>query len=128
MNNWGTVHQRLQTISRPVRIVVTTRDRHQSCTRSAIEILTTLTEDTPKLQLVVKDGEEPLAITLEAADHRSPVSFWGVPSGFELSALVDALLVTGSGQTEFSILPDEVVRLLKSISTPVGTDIYVAPT
>lgn len=128
MNNWDTIHERLQTISRPVRIVLTTNDPSQPSTRSALEILSTLAEDTPNLQLLVKDGKEPLAITLETAVQRSPIRFFGVPSGFELLALVDAILVMGSGQTKFSSLPNEVRALLQSIAKSVDSAIYVAPT
>lgn len=128
MSDWATLRARIQTISRPVRIVVATRDRSHSLTRSALDLLLTLTVDTPQLDVVVKDGPDPLTITLEAADRCSPIRFWGVPSGFELAALVEALLIVGSGRTELAALPEEVQRLVESIPTRVDADLYVAPT
>jgi len=53
------------------------------------------------------------------------VRFFGVPSGYELDALVDAILNVSMGRGE---LPEGVADVLEKLRKPIHIQVFTAPT
>lgn len=68
----------------------------------------------PKLHLVPAPGDQPFG-----------VSFWGVPSGHEFSALIDAL---GVAVGPIPNLQPPAGDLLGALAAPVTVSLFVSPT
>ena len=53
------------------------------------------------------------------------VRFFGIPSGYEFTSLIQAIIVVSKGQAEFS--PEELA-MIAQITQPVHIQVYITPT
>ncbi len=65
------------------------------------------------------------AIALVAAGRDTGIRFYGVPAGYEFSALVDAIAAASKGQPGLS---DASHAQLSAVGSPVHIQVFVTPT
>jgi glutaredoxin-like protein len=53
------------------------------------------------------------------------VRFYGIPSGYEFTSLLEAVQMVAAGETE---LGDETLEMLESLTEPVHMQVFVTPT
>jgi glutaredoxin-like protein len=53
------------------------------------------------------------------------IRFYGIPSGYEFTSLLEAVRMAATGQPDLS---DETVEFLSSLSEPVHMQVFVTPT
>jgi glutaredoxin-like protein len=102
-------------------------------TRQLLEQLAGLNEriTLEKLNLVLdKDraaqyGVDRVPAIVVSAPGRDRIRFYGAPFGNELMSLVEAIGMTGTGQTDLS---DRSRAQLKTLSTPVDVKVFFTPT
>ncbi|NMP22300.1 hypothetical protein [Sulfobacillus harzensis] len=127
MSDWHTLRAPLATLTRPVHIRLRTQDRTQPMARAAWELVTSLIDGLDHLTVSIEPGSERLVVSVEAGGSIDPITFWGVPSGFELEGLVEVLVAAGRGQSRDSLSP-ETRGLIETIHESRQHDLYVAPT
>jgi len=65
----------------------------------------------------------PATIILGVKDYG--VRFYGIPSGYEFSSLIDAIIDVGNGKTD---LREETKKKLSELKTPTHIQVFVTPT
>lgn len=130
------VRERLDAMSNPVRLVFFTQtlgcDACAPAGRIASE-LASLSEAVSLEQVnFVLDKDQVAAYGIERVpalailgpvDHG--IRFYGVPSGYEFSSLLDAVLLEGSGQSGLS---DDSRSLLAAVKEPTSLQVFSTPT
>lgn len=130
------VAERLSAIEAPVRITMFTQEPECVHCREARELVEDVCSLSDRVDLrvldFVEDGKEAerlkvdkIPATLVHGDREYGVRFFGVPSGYELDALLDAILSVSRGRVEF---PEEVFEVLEKLREPVHIQVFTAPT
>lgn len=127
MSNWTTLRERVAAIDAPLSLVLSARRGDDSLARAARDLLDDLIQDNPQISLETIDGPEAAIITVTRDGADGPISFWGVPSGFELEALVLAMEASVR-DIPTDAVPPEASSLIAQIPAPLTADLYVAPT
>lgn len=102
-------------------------------TRQLLEEVTSLSD---KLHLVIYDfeadrdkaasfGVDKIPAIVVAGPRPAGVVFYGIPSGYEYSSLLEALVDASRGTTD---LAPETKEALKTVSTDVRIQVFVTPT
>jgi alkyl hydroperoxide reductase subunit AhpF len=129
-------------LARPVRLVFFTQTFGCETCSDARRILDELAELSPKLSVVEHNVvlEPELATTYgldrapatavvaveeDGTERDYGVRFVGLTSGYEFSALVDAILLVSGGDSQLS---DESRTLLAGVKDPVRIQVFVTPT
>jgi glutaredoxin-like protein len=126
-------------LSRPVRLLFFRQDLECPTCNDTQAILNELSGLSDRLDMEVIDaGEDPEraeqyridkfpAIVLLAADDPDDVGvrYYGIPSGYEFSSLIDDVLMMGAGD---SGLADRTRQELASLTEPVHIQVFVTPT
>ncbi len=69
------------------------------------------------------DKSPAIVVLRDGADTR--MRFYGAPMGYEFVALVEAILVAGTGKVE---LEDETKTLLAAVDKPLHLEVFTTPT
>jgi glutaredoxin-like protein len=133
------IQQTLADLSRPVKIRLSYEpDGCEMCdeTRSLVEELAEL-HDLISLEILMEHDEElpeefkqAAAIKLLARDDNKAwidygVAFYGIPSGYELTSLVEAIKLVSGGDSR---LQESTREALAQIETDIDIHVYVTPT
>lgn len=121
-----------------VRIVLFTQELECQYCRETRQLLQELSGVSEKLSLEVKnlviDKEEadkfavekiPGIVLLDAEGKDYGIRYYGIPSGYEFSSLLEGILLLGTGEHGFS---EQVVDQIRSIKDPVHLQVFVTPT
>jgi glutaredoxin-like protein len=125
-------------ITRKVKIVLFTQELECQYCRETRQLLTELSEVSNKFELTVKNfvndkddadkygvDEIPATVLLDENDKDYGIKFYGIPSGYEFSSLLEGLKLLGTGKTG---LPVELENQIRAIDKDVHMQVFVTPT
>lgn len=130
------VGKRFEGIVEPVKIVMFTQAiecEHCSATRGLVEELAGLSD---KLSVEVLDfvkdkaradayGVDKIPALVLLGDRDYGIRFFGIPAGYEFSTLIEDIVMVGKRDHG---LPEDVVKELAKIDSPVHMQVVVSPT
>ncbi|WP_027891659.1 protein disulfide oxidoreductase [Calidithermus chliarophilus] len=137
------VREILQPIAQPVELVVFTKSTlvlpgqdEPGLQEETVALLKEVASLNDKITVVEKPFSDPEAQALglthapttllrEAGSQRSNIRFLGIPSGYEFSTLLEALLMLGTGESK---LPEPARKELEKVTEPVRLQSFVTPT
>jgi len=120
---------RIARITDPITIVLKSPDRQNSLTAAAWELIDTLQEKSAPLDVVWEAWDTPgVLLSLKTHGVTGPIQFLGTPSGFELEGFVLAVESLESKNSGPWPLAENLGVVLSQITTPIRSDLYVAPT
>lgn len=70
-------------------------------------------------------GVDKIPATVVRSDKDYGIRFYGIPSGYEFTSLIEAIVDVSRGKTALS---DKTLQALKSIREPVHIQVFVTPT
>ena len=119
-----------------VRIVYFTQDFECQFCKETREILEELAELSDKIKLEIHEfdkekelaeryGVDKIPATLIFGEKEYGIRFFGIPSGYEFSTLVEDIIHASRGETE---LNEEIKEEVKKIDKPVHIQVFVTPT
>lgn len=125
-----------QDLDKPVKIKFFTQEMECNFCKETHNLLDELQDVHEKLQLEVFDftkdkaeadkfGIDKIPAITIMTEEDLGIRFFGIPSGYEFSSLIQAILTISTGKT---LLKPETVKALKSISQDVHLQIFVTPT
>ncbi len=125
-------------LTKKVKLVLITQDFECQYCRETRELLTELSAVSGKVELEIfsfdRDKEAvskysadkiPATIILDENGTDFGIKYYGIPSGYEFSSLLEDIIMVGSGQTQ---LPDNVVEKIKAIDHSIHLQVFVTPT
>ncbi|MGD2104373.1 MAG: thioredoxin family protein [Anaerolineae bacterium] len=130
------VREQLAGLATPVRLVMFTQElecQYCSETRQLIEEVAALSE---RLQAEIYDFVSDKDVADEYEIDKIPataivgeqdygIRFYGIPSGYEFTSLLDAIKSVANGRTELS---EETQSYLSNLTEPVHLQVFVTPT
>ncbi len=131
------VHEMLGRMVNPVRLVFFTQSLSCDTCVPARQILDELVTLGDKLSVeehnFVLDREAAAAlgidrvpaIAIASGNGGGGIRFFGLPAGYEFSALIDAIVAASTGQSGLS---DASRERLKAVASPVSVRVFVTPT
>lgn len=130
------IRQRLSGMAAPVRMVHFTQELNLEYGRETREMLEELAALSDKLTLEVYDflldkekvaeyGVDKVPATAIRNDKDYGIRFYGIPAGYEFSALLDAILDVSKGESGLS---PETKEKLGRVSQPIHLEVFVTPT
>ena len=130
------IRARLQEMVNPVKLVHFTQEVNLEYGREAKQLLEELAALSEKLTLEVYNllldtervaeyrvDKVPATIVRNGKDYG--IRFFGIPAGYEFSALLDAILAISKGD---SGLKEETRAKLKQVTEPLHLEVFVTPT
>lgn len=121
-----------------VKIVYFTQELECQYCRETRQLLEELKDTSDKLSLDVKnlvidkeDAEKysvdkiPAIVLLDSSGQDYGIKYYGIPSGYEFSSLLQGILLLGTGEHGFT---DKIVEQIKQIKDPVHLQVFVTPT
>ncbi len=130
------VKKALEAMDSEVTLTYFTQEIECDYCRETRELLEELCSIEGKLKLRIYDFKEnpaeaekykidkiPATVVADGKDYG--IRFYGIPSGYEFSSLLHAILMVSQGE---SYLSAESKQLLKEISVPVHLQVFVTPT
>ncbi len=137
-NTQQQVRNLLSGITKPVTLHLFTQEFECGYCKDTRQIAEELAELSDLVTLQVHDfvGEHELAATLQIDkipaiavmgedDRDYGIRFYGIPSGYEFTSLIEALLMTGSQGVE---LDKSTQTFIDSLETPLHLQVFVTPT
>jgi glutaredoxin-like protein len=67
----------------------------------------------------------PAIVVLGDSGHDYGIRFFGIPSGYEFTSLLEAIVLVGTGNVE---LQDSTHKFLDALHTPLHLQVFVTPT
>jgi glutaredoxin-like protein len=130
------VEQQLADLGGPVRLVMFTQEFEcQYCaeTRQLVEEVSGLSDQlTAEIYDFVADearaqelGVDKIPAVAVIGEEDYGIRFYGIPSGYEFTSLLEAVHIAATGQPDLS---EETVEFLSSLSEPVHMQVFVTPT
>ena len=132
----GDFEARLATLATPVRLVLFTQTFGcETClpARQVVDHLASLSDQVSveehNLVLdkdrVAEFGVDRVPAIAVVGKTDVGIRYYGVPAGYELASLVDAVLLAGNGEHRLS---DETVSQVGALDRPVDIKVFVTPT
>ena len=132
------LQSRLAPLTKKVKIVYFTEELECGYCKETRQLLTELSQVSDKIELEVKnfvlDKEDvekykvdkvPAAVLLDENGTDYGIKFYGIPSGYEFSSLLETITMLGTGETGLS---EGTISKLKEIDSPVHLQVFVTPT
>lgn len=128
--------QRLSAMTDPVRLVLFTQAIGCDTCLTTERILQSLAEANPRITLDIKnpvlDADDAAAFGVTRVpgvaiigDRDRGLRFYGAPEGYELVSLLEAILLTSSGESHLS---DESKALVAGLTGPRHLQVFSTPT
>jgi len=137
-NDKRTLRTHLSGMPDPVQLVFVKRDTMCPYCRETRELLKEFAEFSDKIRVDVydidKDAGEigdldiervPALALLDHSMKDTGIRFYGMPGGYEFHSLLGAVLVVSKRRTG---LPEDLVRQISQVDTPLHIQTYVTPT
>lgn len=125
-------------LTKKVKLVLFTQDFECQYCRETRELLTELSAVSDKVELEIKSFDKdkdsaekfgvdkiPATILLDENGSDYGIKYYGIPSGYEFSSLLEDIIMFGTGQTQLS---ESLIEKIKSIKYPVHFQVFVTPT
>ena len=130
------IRERLQELVNPVKLIHFTQELNLEYGRESRQLLEELNALSDKLSLEVwnfllekeKVAEykvDKVPATVVRNDKDYGIRFYGIPSGYEFSTLLDAIVTVSQGE---SGLKPESKEKLTAITQPLHLEVFVTPT
>ncbi|MGD2148560.1 MAG: thioredoxin family protein [Anaerolineae bacterium] len=130
------VKEQLADLAGPVRLIMFTQEfecMYCAETRKLVEEVSQLSEDlTADIYNFVVDedkaqelGVDKIPAVAIVGDEDYGIRFYGIPSGYEFTSLLEAIRIAAAGESDLS---QETVEFLSSLSEPVHMQVFVTPT
>ncbi|RMI19222.1 MAG: glutaredoxin [Calditrichaeota bacterium] len=130
------IRKRLEGLQNPVKLVFFTQELECMYCKETHQLLQELAELSDKLTLEVynfaidremaeKFSIDKIPATVVMGEKDYGIRFYGIPSGFEFSTLLEDILMVSRGDSGLS---EETRKALKAITTPVHLQVFVTPT
>lgn len=130
------IRERLKEMVNPVKLVHFTQELNLEYGREAKQLLEELTALSDKLSLeiynflldkekITEYGVDKVPATVIRSEKDYGIKFYGLPSGYEFSSLLDAILAVSKGD---SGLQEESRQKLHGINQPLHLQVFVTPT
>ncbi|MGE5400277.1 MAG: protein disulfide oxidoreductase [Ignavibacteriales bacterium] len=132
------LQKQLSQLSRKVRLIYFTQEMECQFCRETRQLLQELSQISDKIELEIKnfvlDKEDadrynvdkiPATVMLDEMGEDFGIKFYGIPSGYEFSSLLEDIIMLGTGNVD---LPPKVVEQLREIKSPVHMQVFVTPT
>lgn len=122
------LRRRAAAIAVPITVLLRAPSRTHPPFRASLDLIADVSSATTKIVVVstIEPSAEGVDIRIQRGGEVGPVSFWGVPSGFELEGFVYALECWADPLQ--AVLPNLDLDLLRQIPRRIRSDLYVAPT
>ncbi len=130
--------QILAPLTKKVKLVYFTQELECQFCKETRQLLTELSEISDMIDLEVnnfitdKEATEkfnvdkiPATIVLDENGNDYGIRFYGIPSGYEFSSLLEIITMFGTGNVN---LPDNIIEEVKAIKSPVHMQVFVTPT
>ncbi len=132
----ATIRDALADVASTVRLIFFEQSLGCDACRPTRQMLEQLGGISPRIELETlnlildKDraaqlGVDRVPAVVVSSENSTRVRFYGAPLGLELISLVDAIRITGSGQSN---LTDETRRVLEGLKAPVSLQVFFTPT
>jgi len=128
----------LAVLTKKVNIMFFTQELECQYCRETRQILTELSDISDNINLIVKNfvndkaevekykiDKIPATVILDEDMKDYGIRFYGIPSGYEFSSLLEAVNIVGTGDT--GLAPD-VINTIKNIDKPTHMQVFVTPT
>lgn len=125
-------------LKKNVRLILVTQDFECQYCRETRELLTELSAVSGKVELEIISFDQnkdraaeygvdkiPATIILDDQGTDFGIKYYGIPSGYEFSSLLEDIIMIGSGQTQLS---PNVVEKIKAIDHTIHLQVFVTPT
>jgi glutaredoxin-like protein len=132
------LQKKLSPLKKRVKLILFAQELDCQYCKDTQRLLHELSETTDMLELEVKNlildkndakkyniDKTPAIVMLDEEGKDHGIKFYGIPSGYEFSSLLEDILLIGTGEHGLS---DKVVEQVKSIKNPVHLQIFVTPT
>jgi glutaredoxin-like protein len=130
------VRERFEELTTPVKLIHFTQELNLEYGREARQLLEELTQISGKVSLEIYDFQSDKEKVAEYAIDNVPatvirngkdygIRFYGLPAGFEFSALIDAVLAVSKGD---SGLRPETREKLAQLTEPLHLQVFTTPT
>jgi len=132
------LQKHLARLTKKVKLVYFTQDFECQYCKETRELLTELSAVSDKIDLEVKifDKEKeaaekygvdkiPATVILDDGENDYGIKFYGIPSGYEFSSLLEDIIMLGTGEAG---LDKKIVDKIKSVDKPVHLQVFVTPT
>lgn len=130
------IRKRFQPLAQPVKLVHFTQELNLEYGRETRQLLQELAAASDKVSLEVfnflidrekvaeyKVDKVPATVVRNGKDYG--IRFYGLPAGYEFSALLDAMLSVSAGDSGLS---EESKDALKQVAQPLHLEVFVTPT
>ena len=136
----GDVQEMLAEIAGPARLIVFTQEFECDYCKETREISEEIAALSDQITLDIYDFQAdadlaeqyhvdkiPAIVLLGAGDTDYGVRYYGIPSGYEFSSLLHAILAVAAGP-EAAQLSDDARAFVESLEEPVHLQVFVTPT
>jgi len=132
------LQKHLSPLNKNVKILFFTQELECMYCKETKQLVEELVQVSDKLELEIKnfviDKEDvekygvdkvPAIILLDENGNDYGIKFYGIPSGYEFTSLLEDILILGTEETGLS---EEITNQIKSITEPVHLQVFVTPT
>jgi glutaredoxin-like protein len=130
------VKQQLADLAGPVRLVMFTQEFECEYCAETRQLVEEIAELSDQLEAEIYDfvadeekaqelGVDKIPAVAVIGEDDYGIRFYGIPSGYEFTSLLEAVRMAATGQPDLS---DETVEFLSSLSEPVHMQVFVTPT
>ena len=132
------VRKEFEKLTGPVKLVVFSQEllagdlcrQNEALVREVAELSDKITVEILNLALdrdrAAKYGVDQVpAIVVEGADADHGIRFYGIPSGYEFSNLIDSIVVVSTGEPALS---EETLSALRTLAADVDIKVFSTPT
>jgi glutaredoxin-like protein len=132
------LQKKLSPLKKQVKLVLFIQELDCQYCKETQQLLKELSETSDMIELEIKnniidknDAEKygidktPAILMLDEEGNDYGIKFYGIPSGYEFSTLLEDILLFGTGEHGLS---DKVVEQIKSVKNPVHLQVFVTPT
>ncbi len=132
------IKKQLSVLNKKVKIINFTQELECQFCRETRQLLTELADISDKLEIEVynflndkemteKYGVDkiPATVLLDEEGNDYGIKYYGIPSGYEFSSLLEDIIMLSTGNTN---LPANVEEEVKKIDRPVHMQVFVTPT
>ncbi len=132
------LQKHLSLLTKKVKILFFTQELECMYCKETKQLVEELVQVSDQLELKIKnfviDKEDvekygvdkvPATILLDENGNDYGIKFYGIPSGYEFTSLLEDILILGTEETGLS---EEITNQIKSITEPVHLQVFVTPT
>jgi glutaredoxin-like protein len=122
-------------LTTPVRLVLFTQEFECASCRDTHGLLEEVVDLSAKIELVIYDlvqdkekadayGVDRVPAVIVERERDYGIRFFGIPSGYEFSSLIEDIIAVGTGKT---ILSEATKKKLSQLEKPVHIQVFVTP-